>query len=263
MISNSKGVALITGAGQGIGRSIALRLAEDGFDLGLNDIPANKDKLSQLAVDIAGKHGGQRRTHVVPADVTVEDDVKIMMETVVKELGGLDVMVANAGIIRTAPLTETSVADWDAVLAVNVRGTFLCYKYAAQHMIPRRKGRIIGASSLAGKIGTPYLSAYSASKFAVRGLTQSAAVELGRFGITVNAYAPGGIQTDMLAELHTADVEWTKNEGGFYGMMESRAASGTLGKADDIASLVSYLASEEAHFITGQSISIDGGIHFD
>ncbi|EGN94562.1 hypothetical protein SERLA73DRAFT_188531 [Serpula lacrymans var. lacrymans S7.3] len=263
MANVRKGVALITGAGQGIGRSIALRLAEDGFDVGLNDIEANKDKLELLAADITQKHESQRRTYVFVADVSEEKDVQAMVDTVVRELGGLDVMVANAGVVRTGSLFEASVADWDAVLSVNVRGTFLCYKYAAQHMVNQGGGRIIGACSLAGKIGHAYLSAYSASKFAVKGLTQSAARELGRYGITVNAYAPGPIQTSMLTELHNSEVKRTGDPGGFYKVMENTSALGYLGNTGDVASLVSYLASPEAHFITGQSITVDGGIYFD
>ncbi|KAG0697518.1 NAD(P)-binding protein [Suillus ampliporus] len=269
MTSYSKGVALITGAGQGIGRAIALRLAADGFDIGLNDISTNKSKIEQVAQEIATAHSG-RRVCVLLADVTVEDDVRSIVDSVVTELGGLDVMVANAGILHVAPLVETTTEDWEKIFAVNVRGVFLSYKYAARKMIAlnethKRGRRIIGASSIAGKRGEEYLSAYCASKFAVRGLTQSAATELGQHGITVNAYAPGLIMTDMHNGLNMVKMELKglSDLNVYKENLKKKIAVGYMGNPDDIAGLVSYIASQESHFITGQSITIDGGMHFD
>jgi len=157
------------------------------------------------------------------------------------------------------------VEQWDRVLAVNLRGVFLCYKHAAKQMIAQgRGGRLIGASSLAGKKGHAQYSAYSASKFAVRGLTQSAALEYAKHGITVNAYAPGTIMTPMVQDIEDTLVKGT-------GMTPEQAsqltanigAVGYKGTPEDIANLVSYLVSKEAHFVTGQSISCDGGAFFD
>lgn len=265
----SKGVALITGAGQGIGRSISLRLAADGFDIGLSDIPTNKSNLEEVAREITRTYAG-RRVCVLLADVTVEDDVCKMVDGVVTELGGLDVMVANAGILVVAPLVETTLADWEKIFAVNVTGVFLSYKYAARKMIAlnethKRGRRIIGASSRAGKIGAQHLSAYCASKFAVRGITQSAAIELGRHGITVNAYAPGPIMTTMFDDLNEANVKLTgsSDPSGYIEMAKKNTSVGYLGVPNDVAGLVSYIASPESHFITGQSIMIDGGIIFN
>ncbi|KAG0705065.1 NAD(P)-binding protein [Suillus ampliporus] len=267
MTSCSKGVALITGAGQGIGRAIALRLAADGFDIGLNG--TNKSKVEEVAREIATAHSG-RRVCVLLADVTVEDDVRSMVDGVVTELGGLDVMVANAGIIHIAPFVETTTQDWERIFAVNVRGVFLSYKYAAQKMIAlnethKRGRRIIGASSLGGKRGQEYLSAYSSSKFAVRGLTQSAAIELGQHGITVNVYAAGPIMTAMLNDVivETTKLKGLSDPDVFIEHGKKNISVGYVGTPDDIAGLVSYIASAESHFITGQSITIDGGIHFD
>ncbi|KAH7908728.1 hypothetical protein BJ138DRAFT_1136969 [Hygrophoropsis aurantiaca] len=256
-----KGVAIITGSGQGIGRAIANRLAADGFDVGLSDVEANANKLEELAEQITAQYP-ERKVCVQLADVTVEEQVKELIWTVVIQLGALDVMVANAGINRVIPLVDTSVTDWDAIFSVNARGTFLCYKYAAQQMMAQgleRGGRIIGASSLAGKTGHRFLAGYSASKFAVRGLTQAAAIELGRNRITVNAYAPGPIETAMLEQFHQGTIEYTKGTSNLYEEMKSTSAVGYLGNTKDVASLVSYLVSPEAHFITG----IDGGIYFD
>ncbi|KAG1722874.1 NAD(P)-binding protein [Suillus paluster] len=269
MTSCSKGVALITGAGQGIGRAIALRLAADGFDIGLNDISTNKSKIEEVAQEIATAHSG-RRVCVLLADVTVEDDVRSMVDSVVTELGGLDVMVANAGIIHIGPLVETTTEDWEKIFAVNVRGVFLSYKYAAKKMIAlnethKRGRRIIGASSISGKRGDEYLSAYCASKFAVRGLTQSTAIEVGQHGITVNTYAPGLIVTAMHLDLNAAAMKLRglSDPDVYDENAKKKICVGYKGTPDDVAGLVSYIASAESHFITGQSITVDGGMHFD
>ncbi|KIJ16161.1 hypothetical protein PAXINDRAFT_11206 [Paxillus involutus ATCC 200175] len=259
-MSISKGIALVTGSAQGIGRGIALRLAKDGYDIALNDIPSKYDQLRVVADDI-DKSG--RKALVLPADVAVEEQVQEMVQEVAKELGGLDVMVANAGVVQLLPLTSTGLGDWERIMAVNARGTFLCYKHAAERMIKQgRGGRIIGASSLAGKTGLPLASAYSASKFAVRGLTQTA--ELGRYGITVNAYAPGTIQTPMAEELasgvNSEALSSDQESATWIANHVAVAPIKHLGQPEDIASIVSYLASKEAHFITGQCISVDGGI---
>ncbi|KAG2050424.1 NAD-binding protein [Suillus hirtellus] len=196
-MSQSKGTAIVTGASQGIGRAIALRLADDGFDIALNDIATKSIELDVVASDINGKG---RRTIVVPADVSVEDEVKDMIATTVRVLGGVNVMIANAGIITFGSVLDADVESFDATFSVNVRGTLLCYKHAARQMIEQgRGGRIIGASSIVGKKSAKDFIAYSSSKFAVRGLTQAAAMELGPHGITVNCYAPGPIQTEMCA----------------------------------------------------------------
>ncbi|KAJ7222138.1 acetoin reductase family protein [Mycena pura] len=232
-----KGIALVTGAAQGIGRGVALRFADDGYTVAVNDLGSNSEKLDSLVDEIQNK--GRASSKYI-ADVSLEGEVKDMVDQVVRDHGGLDVMVANAGIggpIRL-PFIETSAEQWDRVMSVNARGPFLCYKYAGLQMIKQgRGGRIIGASSFSGKQGVPTKAAYSASRFAVRGLTQVAAQEFGAHGITVNAYAPGLIDTPM----------------------------GTLAAQDDwdVASLVSFLASAESQFITGQTISINGGIFFD
>ncbi|KAJ6564649.1 hypothetical protein B0H19DRAFT_942453 [Mycena capillaripes] len=205
---SSKGVALVTGAAQGIGKSIALRLAEDGYDVAVNDISSNSEKLDVVVAEIQAK--GRKGAKCV-ADVSQDEQVKGMVEQVVEELGGLDAMIANAGVVgKLVPITEH---EWDGVMNINGRGPFLCYKYAGIQMVKQgRGGRIIGASSFAGKQGTDLTfgdikliglvgqasgTAYSASKFAVRGLTQAAAMEFGAHGITVNAYAPGAIDTPM------------------------------------------------------------------
>ncbi|KAJ7607154.1 hypothetical protein FB45DRAFT_846986 [Roridomyces roridus] len=258
-MSARKGVALVTGAAQGIGRSIALKLADDGFDVAVNDIGANSEKLQTLVEEIQGK-GRASSMHV--ADVSQEEEVKTMIQQVAEHHAGFDVMVANAGVTGKpgVPFTEIPVEEWDRVMTNNARGTFLCYKHAGLQLIKqgRRGGRIIGASSIAGKQGMLKQGPYCASKFAVRGLTQSAALEFGAHGIMVNAFAPGAIDTPLLAQ---ASV--TGDPADIITKVTEQSPLKRIGTTDDVANLVSFLASEESQFITGQTISVNGGIYFD
>ncbi|KAI0949993.1 hypothetical protein AcW1_006147 [Taiwanofungus camphoratus] len=240
-------VAIVTGAAQGLGSSIALRLADDGLDVAVNDIGSKTDQLQQIVTQIQAKG---RRALAVPADVSRDADVQAMVAKVVEGLGGLDVMVANAGIVLFKSILDTQLEEWDRMMLINVRGVMLCYKYAAVQMIKQgRGGRIIGASSVAGKTGVLNLSAYCASKFAVRGITQSAALEFAPHNITVNAYCPGGMNTPMGSFAH-ASVDDSHKQSPF-------------GDPEVIASIVSYLAKPESYFITGQSVVVDGGTVFD
>ncbi|KAG1865482.1 hypothetical protein DFJ58DRAFT_724378 [Suillus subalutaceus] len=225
--SNSKGVAVITGSAQGIGRSIAIRLAGDGYDIAINDLESNKENLEEVKKEIIAEFP-ERRVLIVLGNVSVERMSKF---------------VANAGICKSKPLLETTSDDFESVLSINVKGTFYSYKYAAQQMIAQ---------------GHASLSAYCASKFAIRGLTQSAAIELGRNGITVNAYAPGTIQTAMLDGL-----AGSTDYNDVYDEFKRLSSVGDLGTTQDVSSLVSFLVNPEARFITGQTITIDGGIFFD
>ncbi|KAJ7489124.1 hypothetical protein FB451DRAFT_1362103 [Mycena latifolia] len=257
-MSPRKGVALVTGAAQGIGRSVALRLADDGFDVAVNDVSTSSAKLQNLVEEIWAK-GRASSMHV--ADVSQEAQVKEMVQQVVEHHDGLDVMVANAGVTGRpgVPFTEIPGEEFDRVMSINARGTFLCYKYAGMHMINQgRGGRIIGASSIAGKKGLLMQGPYCASKFAVRGLTQAAALEFGAHGILVNAYSPGAIDTAMLS---AASVTGDPSE--IIKANTELSPLKRIGFPEDIASLVSFLASNESQFITGQSISVNGGTWFD
>jgi len=253
-------VALVTGAARGIGRAVALRLAEDGLDVAVNDLP-NTPGLDDVVREIENKG---RRSLAVPADVSLEEDVEKRIQQVVQELGSLDVMVANAGVMAYLPFLDSTVEDFDRLMAVNARSTFLCYKHAAKHMIAQgRGGRIIGASSAAGKKGAGIAAAYSASKFAIRGLTHAAASDFGKYGITVNAYAPGMINTRMVEGLVSAQPSTdfdsrAKNVAASLGMPIQRVAA-----PEEVAAFVSYVASDSAGFVTGQCISIDGGYILD
>jgi acetoin reductase-like protein len=253
-------VALVTGAARGIGRAVALRLAEDGLDVVVNDLP-DTPGLDDVVRAIESKG---RRSIAVPADVSLEAEVVRIIQQVVQKLGSLDVMVANAAIMKYQSFLDTTVDSFDRVMTVNARSTMLCYKHAANQMIAQgRGGRIIGACSAAGKKGAGIAAAYCASKFAIRGLTQAAAHEFGKHNITVNAYAPGMTDTQMIEGIIAVqpgtDLESKRRN--------AVAAVGTpiqhIAAPEEIAALASYLASDSSGFITGQSISIDGGYNFD
>ncbi|KAI0747042.1 NAD-P-binding protein [Daedaleopsis nitida] len=250
-------IAIVTGAAQGIGEAIALQLASDGLDVAINDIPTKHDQLAAVAKAIEQKG---RRAAIVTGDVSLEADVISMVKKTVDELGGLDIFVANAGILLPLkPMVECTVEDWDRALSINGRGVFLGIKHAALRMIEQgRGGRIICASSDGGKFGIANDGIYCASKFAVRGLVQSAALELRKHKITVNAYCPGFILTPMT--MHPDDEKY-----GGPGMAAKTICNFPedieTGQPSDIAGIVSYLAKPESSFVTGQSYSVNGGLY--
>ncbi|CAF4214010.1 unnamed protein product [Rotaria sordida] len=270
--------ALITGAARGIGRAIALRLARDGLNVAVNDIKASSSGLTMVQQEIE-KMG--RKSVAITADVSVDKEVETMMQKAAKELGSLDVVVANAGIAQVKSILDITTEDWDKMFAVNVRGVFLCYKEAAKVMIAQgRGGKIIGACSQAGHTSAPMVSHYCASKWAVRGLTQAAAMEWAKHKITVNAYCPGMFHTWFFlntnltikigivetAMWHMIDEEIAKAEGKQKGDTTKQYLNmitlGRISVPEDVANFVSYLASKDSDYMTGQSVLIDGGIRF-
>lgn len=255
-------VAVVTGASRGIGKAISLQLAGDGMDVALNDINSQSAALQEVKALIEQKG---RRAICVPADVSREDEVKEMIALTVREFGELNVMVANAGIVIPKKLFEQTMDEWDKVMAVNARGVFMCYREAGKQMIAQGKGgKIIGACSVSGHRPTTSGVAYSASKWAVRGITQVTAMELAQYGINVNAYCPGPVQTDMWDEV---DASISQRDGVPRGstyeqVIQSRFALKRPLTPEDIAELVSFLAGPKSRNITGQSILVDEGQFF-
>ncbi|MEP9392092.1 acetoin reductase [Gordonia sp. VNQ95] len=252
-------VALITGAGRGIGRGIALRLARDGADVCLVDLGA--DGIESVAAEV-GEIGSKATTFV--ADVSKRDEVFAAVEHASSALSGLDIMVNNAGIALVAPIAESTEDQVTTLWNVNVNGVLWGIQAAAAKFIELdRPGKIINASSIAGHDGFPMLGVYSASKFAVRALTQAAARELADRQITVNAYCPGVVGTDMWVEIDQRFADLTGAEvGATYDKFVSGIALGRAETPDDVAGFVSHLAGPDSDYMTGQAGLIDGGLVF-
>lgn len=253
----SNNVALVTGAGQGIGRGIALHLAKDGFNIGLVDV--KKDKLRDVAKEIETLGG---RVSVVVADVSKRDEVFATIDKVESDLDGFDVMVNNAGIAQVNALADVTPDEVDRIFKINVQGTLWGIQAAAKKFISRnQKGKIINASSIAGHEGYAMLGIYSATKFAVRAMTQAAAKEYASKEITVNAYCPGVVGTDMWVEIDKRFSEATGAKvGETYKKFIEGIALGRPETPEDVANLVSFLASSSSDYITGQAILTDGGM---
>lgn len=252
--------AFVTGAARGIGRAIAERLSADGLRVTVADLPSSKDQMDAVVDGL----GGPEAALGLPVDVTDAESVEAAVAAHVGHFGGLDVMVANAGIAITAPLLETTAEQWQLIMDVNLKGVFHCYQSAARQMITQgRGGRLIGAASVAAHRGGKWQGAYSASKFAVRGLSQSVAQELAPHQITVNVYSPGVVHTPMWEGI---DAEMTRRRGTELGSeMAGMVAGIPLGRLEtpvDVAGVVAFLASPDAGYITGQSIVVDGGMWF-
>lgn len=249
--------AVVTGAGRGIGRAIALRLAQDGHAVVVNDL--DEATARGVAEEIGGRGG---KAVAIAADVSDRDAVFGLVERSVSQLGSVDVMVANAGIAQVKTLLELTPADLERMFSVNVNGVVYCMQAAAERMIEQGSGgKIISASSIAGHQGFDRLGHYSASKFAVRALTQAAAKELAPHGITVNAYCPGIVDTAMWEQID-------ESLGGYLGLERGQAmqqysqliALGRVQTPEDVAGFVSFLAGRDSDYMTGQSVMIDGGI---
>lgn len=256
-MTNKAKVALVTGAAQGIGRGIALRLAKDGFDLALVDL--KKEKLSEVEKEIKALG---RKVTTFSADISDRDQVFAAVDHAEKELGGFDVIVNNAGIAQVKPLADVEPKDMDLIFKINVNGVLWGIQAAAAKFKKRKhKGKIISACSIAGHDGFAMLGVYSATKFAVRALTQAAAKEYASAGITVNSYCPGIVGTDMWVEIDERFSELTgAPKGETYKKYVDGIALGRAQTPDDVAALVSFLASPDSDYITGQSILTDGGL---
>ena len=250
-------IALITGGGRGIGRAIALAFAREGAQVAV--AARSLDQVEQVAQEIAAQFS--TKAVAVVCDVSDTEVVGDMFARVTEQLGrGPDILVNNAGVAASAPLIKTDNEFWHRHLAINLSGTFYCTRAALPQMIERGWGRVINIASIAGKIGAPYIAAYSASKHGVLGLTRSAALEVASKGITVNAICPGYVDTEMTTN---AVDNITKKTG-----LEAESAMASIKKMspqnrliepDEVAALALLLASEDGRGINGQAINVDGG----
>ena len=242
-------VALVTGAAQGIGAAVARRLAKDGYIVVINYHSASSaDKATQLASELMGEFDATCLT--VQCDVADFNAVKEMVSEIKDTYGRIDVLVNNAGITRDGLLMRMKEEQFESVIDTNLGGVFNCMRHVVSLMTKQRYGRIINISSIVGVYGNAGQVNYSASKAGIIGMTKSAAKELGSRNITVNAVAPGFIETAM-----TADLDDKANEA-----LTSRIAVGRLGDPKDIANAVSFLASEDSGYITAQVLGVDGGM---
>jgi len=252
----------VTGSSRGIGKAIALRLADDGYDVCINDIEANKSGSDEVVKEIQGLG---RRAFAFSADVSDSQQVKDLIQASVKELGPLNTMVANAGIAQVKALLDLTDQDFKRMFEVNVNGVFNCYSHAARQMISQGTGgKLLGAASIVAFKPFALLSHYSASKWAVRGMTQAFAMEMAEHKITVNAYAPGIVGTAMwdLIDEKLGEKTGAKKGDTIKKYTNELIALGRTSVPEDVSSTVSFLASKDSNYMTGQTIVIDGGIIF-
>ncbi len=237
-------IALITGASRGIGKEIALELSRLGAEVFIN-YSSSDEKAEEVLSSIKSSGG---KAHKLKFDVSKEDSVSLAFEEIIKINGTIDILINNAGITRDGLLMRMKSEQWDDVLNTNLKGVFLCTKYASKFMMKKRSGCIVNISSVVGIIGNPGQANYSAAKAGVIGFTKTCAKEFASRGINVNAIAPGFIETEMTEKLNTEEILKV-------------IPLGKLGSCTQIANLVSFLVSSNAgRYITGQTISIDGGM---
>jgi len=242
-------VAIVTGAGRGIGRAIALVLAREGADLVVNDVDSRSAEATANEIRAMGRHALS-----MVADVSDREEVIEIVEAAVKAFGKIDILVNNAGIFSSTPLEDITEESWDKIMKVNLKSVFLCSQAVMKFMKRQRSGKIVNIASLAGKVGGMVAGAdYAASKAGVICLTKSLAKQLAPYGINVNAVAPAWIETDMMKDWPRETKEAVLRQ----------IPLGRFGKPEEVAETVVFLVSDGAGFITGATIDINGGILMD
>jgi 3-oxoacyl-[acyl-carrier protein] reductase len=236
--------AVVTGAGQGIGRSIALKMAQEGADVVIAEINSSTGNQTKEEVEAMGRKG-----LFFSADVANQNQVNDMVKEVLRRWERIDILVNNAGFDRGATLLKVKKEDWDAVLGVHLKGTMNCIQAVVSHLIENRYGKIVNISSIYGKSGGIATISYSSAKAGIIGLTKSVARELGRYQINVNVVLPGLILTPTIAKM----AEKYKN------MIIDQTPLGRIGNPEEVANVVAFLASDEASFMTGASVEVSGG----
>ncbi|HTY82479.1 MAG TPA: 3-oxoacyl-[acyl-carrier-protein] reductase [Dehalococcoidales bacterium] len=240
-------VALVTGSGRGIGQAIALKLAGAGADIVLNDIAAAVDALQMTTNEIKVFN---RKVLAVPADVSSSEDVNKMVDKAIEVMGHIDILVNNAGVTRDQLVMRMSDEEWNTVLNIDLKSVFLCSRAVLRPMLKQKSGRIVSIASVVGITGNFGQANYSSAKAGVIAFTKSLAKEVGSRGITVNAVAPGFIETKMTEKLDEVHKK----------AYMDRIPLGTAGTPRDVAEAVAFLASDEARYITGQTLNVDGGL---
>jgi acetoin reductase-like protein len=265
-------VAIITGAGQGIGRGVAKRLAQEGARVVIAEF--NADNAEDAAQEIMGQ-GGEALAY--PIDIADVDQIPRMVEDIVTRFRRIDILVNNAGVNRTQYMMDITPQDWDRVQRVNQRGLFFCLQAVARQMIeqvpddikqagkaPQSYGRIVNFSSIAGRSGRPYAADYSASKWAVISITQSAAMAFAPYNINVNAVCPGVVLTPMWTDIDRTQAErFGLNQGQWIQKTIDSVPLKRAATPEDLAAAVSFLCSDDADYITGQTINVDGGVEMN
>jgi len=239
-------VAIVTGSGRGIGQAIALKLAEVGATVVINDI-GEASFVDSVAQEIKAMN---RESLAILADISLSSDANRLVEETIATYGRVDILVNNAGITRDQLLLRMSDDDWDKVINVNLKSVFLCTRAVLRHMVKQRWGRIVSIASIIGIVGNAGQANYASTKAGIIGFTRSIAKEVASRGITANAVAPGFIDTSMTQQLE----ENQRQE------LKKRIPLGYLGTPRDVAEAVAFLASEEARYITGQVLNVDGGM---
>ncbi|MFB2553132.1 SDR family NAD(P)-dependent oxidoreductase [Ensifer soli] len=248
-MSEATRTVLVTGASRGIGKAIAVGMAKRGYDVAINDIARQKDVLAEVASEIEGLG---RKALTVLADVSSKTEVEAMAAEIKAAFGHLDAVVNNAGILIAGEVDGLKEEYWDSVMDVNAKGTFLVVQSVLPMMKAAKYGRIVNIASIGGKHGAPEQAHYSASKAAVMGFTRVLAQEVGVDGITANCVCPGIIMTDM-GRVNLDDPAIRK-------MWQDKTALRRIGDPEDVVGAVAFLASDDAAFVTGQTLNVDGGI---